>query len=86
MIVNIAMRDENDHGANVSPLALCRAILDAVEPGAGNHCLQQPHDPTLGIYQWTHVRLGVTVVIDDRTQEEMMLQYPDRPTILMGPQ
>lgn len=85
MIVNISMRDDNDRAPNVSPWTLCKSILEAIEPGAGDHCLHKPQDPTLGVYQWTHVRLGVTVIIDDRTETEVMDQWPERPTILMGP-
>jgi hypothetical protein len=85
MIVNIAMRDDNDHCPGVSPLGLCQGILNTIEEGAGSHCLLWSEDPILGVYQYTHVRLGVTIVIDDRTHDEAMDQYPDRPTIFMAP-
>jgi len=51
MIVNIDMRDDNDGALNISPLTLARGILNTIEAGAGDHCLQQSQTGSWGIYQ-----------------------------------
>lgn len=64
----------------LSPWQVTRALLEAIEPGAGDHCLRTryPDDVDeearpLGVYVWHHVRLDVCIVIDDRTPEERSL-------------
>ena len=61
----------------LSPRQVHVALLEAIEPGAGGHCVSD-RDPAAdpdgpyqyGVYVCYHARLDVCIVVDDRTPEE----------------
>lgn len=63
MIVTVVL-EPHDHpsftGASSWPIT--RAILEAIEPGAGGHCVAHTCTPE-GVHSTRHYRLGVTVEV-----------------------
>lgn len=62
MIVTVQL-EPHDHPSftGTSSWPITRAILDAIEPGAGGHCVA--HTETDGVHSTRHYRLGVTVEV-----------------------
>lgn len=56
--------DMRDAPPPATPWTVARAILEAIEPGAGGHCLA--HTEELGHHEWHHSRLGITIDIHGR--------------------
>lgn len=60
--------------ARICPWAVQRALLEAIEEGAGQHALSSVFPdgshPVDGVHVAHHLRLDVCIVVDDRTPQE----------------
>ena len=57
--MEVDVRLTEDEYAQHDPWGFARAVLEAVEPGAGTHCIQV-ESIDYGV-RYRHIRLGVTV-------------------------
>ena len=57
--MEVDIRLTEDEYAQHDPWGFARAVLEAVEPGAGSHYIQR--QPIYYGVQFRHIRLGVTV-------------------------
>ena len=82
--MEVDVRLTEDEYAKHDPWVYARAVLEAVEPGAGSHCIQiEPAD--YGV-RYRHYRLGVTInvtYVDDdewsRPDQELLIRLITAP-------
>lgn len=62
MIVTVQLEEHDVLAAGGDTWPITRAILEAIEPGAGGHCVARIHTEAGGLVTQHH-RLGVTIEI-----------------------
>jgi len=62
MIITVLLEEHDELAAGGDTWPITRAILEAIEPGAGGHCVARIHTEAGGLVTQHH-RLGVTIEI-----------------------